>query len=67
LLTSGRNGNSGVARAMLTMLPKFALVVMQMYLRVLAKVRLPSSTPRCRAWFYRTLSGALNPVEVGHH
>jgi hypothetical protein len=33
---------------MLTMFPKFALVVMQMYLQVLAKVRLPSSMPRFR-------------------
>ena len=41
LAASGRNGSSGVASAMLTMLPKFALVVIEMYLSVLAKVRLP--------------------------
>ena len=45
LATSGRNGSSGAASAMLTMLPKFALVVIEMYLSVLANVRLPSSTP----------------------
>ena len=43
--TSGRNGSSGAASAMLTMLPKFALVVIEMYLSVFAKVRRPSSTP----------------------
>src|SRR5581483_4973282 len=41
----GRNGMNSVATAMLTMLPKFALVVMATYLRVLAKVRRPSTTP----------------------
>ena len=34
-----------IVAAMLTMLPKFALVVMQMYFKVLAKVRRPSRTP----------------------
>ena len=48
LAASGRNGSSGVASAMLTMLPKFALVVIEMYLSVLAKVRRPSSTPRAQ-------------------
>src|SRR6476659_6975282 len=42
LATSGRNGRSGAAIAMLTMLPKFALVVIEMYLSVFAKVRLPT-------------------------
>ena len=45
MAASGRNGSSGVASAMLTMLPKLALVVIEMYLSVLAKVRRPSSTP----------------------
>ena len=45
LAASGRNGSSGAASAMLIMLPKFALVVIEMYLSVLAKVRRPSSTP----------------------
>jgi hypothetical protein len=45
LAVSGRNGSSGVATAMLTMFPKFALVVIEMYLIVLAKIRHPSSTP----------------------
>ena len=43
---SGRNGSSGVASAMLTMLPKLALVVILMYFSVLANVRRPSSIPR---------------------
>ena len=43
LAASGRKGSSGVASAMLTMLPKLALVVMPMYFSVLAKVRRPSS------------------------
>ena len=43
--TSGRNGSSGVASAMLTIFPKFALVVIEMYLSVFANVRRPSSTP----------------------
>ncbi len=34
-----------MAKAMLIMLPKFALVVIEMFFSVLAKVRLPSSTP----------------------
>jgi hypothetical protein len=45
LAASGRKGSSGAASAMLTMLPKFALVVMPMYLSVFEKVRRPSSTP----------------------
>ena len=32
---------------MLNMLPKFELVPIMMYLRMLAKVRRPSSTPSC--------------------
>ena len=40
--SSGRNGRKRDAMAMLTMLPRFALVVVRMYLSVLAKVRLPS-------------------------
>src|SRR5690606_33547520 len=34
LAASGRNGNSGVASAMLIMLPKLALVVIEIYFRV---------------------------------
>ena len=45
MAASGRNGSSGAASAMLTMFPKFALVVIEMYFSVLAKVRRPSSTP----------------------
>ena len=44
---------------MLTMFPKFALVVIEMYLSVLAKVRLPSSTPlrrTSRSRLSRTMS-----------
>ena len=43
--SSGRNGRKSDAPAMLTMLPKFALVVMKTYLSVLAKVCRPSRTP----------------------
>ena len=42
---SGRKGSSGAAIAMLIMLPKFALVVIEMYLSVLANACRPSSTP----------------------
>jgi len=45
---SGRKGSTGVAIAIEIMLPKLALVVMQMYLSVLAKVARPSTTPRRR-------------------
>jgi len=43
--TSGRNGSSGAESAMLIMFPKFALVVIEMYLSVFANVRRPSATP----------------------
>ena len=43
--SSGRNGRNSDATAMLTMLPKLALVVMAMYFSVLAKVARPSSMP----------------------
>jgi Mg2+-importing ATPase len=26
-----------------------------------------AATEAAKAWFYRTLPGALNPVEAGHH
>ena len=44
--SSGRNGRNSEAAAMLTMLPRFALVVVRMYLSVLANVLRPSSMPR---------------------
>ena len=43
--SSGRNGRNPAATAMLSTLPKLALVVTRMYLRVLAKVWRPSRTP----------------------
>ena len=44
--SSGRNGRNSDATAMLTMLPRLALVVVSMYLSVLANVLRPSSMPR---------------------
>ena len=41
LTTAESDGSEGVARAMLTILPKLALVVMAMYFRVFAKLRRP--------------------------
>jgi len=41
----GRNGNAIDAAAIDSMLPKFELAPMRTYLRMLAKVRRPSSTP----------------------
>ena len=43
--SSGRNGRNSDATAMLTMLPRLALVVVRTYLSVLANVRRPSSMP----------------------
>ena len=43
---SGKNGMNNEAAAMLSMLPKFALVVIVRYLSVLANVLRPCSTPR---------------------
>ena len=43
---SGRNGRNSEATAMLTMLPRLALVVVRMYLSVFANVLRPSSMPR---------------------
>ena len=42
---NGRNGKNNDAPAMLNMFPKFALVAMKTYFKVLAKVLLPSCTP----------------------
>ena len=47
LASSGRKGSTAAATAMLSMLPKLALVVVKTYFMVLAKVRRPSRTP-CR-------------------
>ena len=46
--SSGRNGSSSEAPAMLNMLPKFALVAMSTYFKVLAKVSRPSRMPSTR-------------------
>ena len=43
--SSGRNGRNSDAPAMLNMLPKLALVAMNTYFSVLAKVIRPSRTP----------------------
>src|SRR6185503_20247475 len=63
--TSGRNGSSGAAIAMLTMFPKFALVVIEMYLSVFANVRRPSTTPvrsTSRSRFKRMMSALSRAV-----
>ena len=51
--SSGRNGSTSEASAIDSMLPKFELVPMRTYLRMLAKVRRPSATPSAstpRSW-----------------
>ena len=47
---SGKKGRNSDAAAMLNMLPKLALVAMNTYFSVLAKVRRPSATPWRRTW-----------------
>ena len=59
--SSGRKGRNSEATAMLIMLPKLALVVMEMYFIVLANVLRPSSTPRTstpRSCLRRIMSAA---------
>ena len=68
LATSGRKGSNGVASAMLIMFPKFALVVIEMYLSVFAHVRRPSSTPvrrTSRSRFKRMMSALSRGIQQG--
>ncbi len=58
--SSGRNGSSSDAPAMLNMLPKLALVAMNTYLSVLASVLRPSMMPRCKT--ARLCSSRMKPA-----
>ncbi len=59
--SNGKNGRMSDTPAMLNMFPKLALVAMNTYLRVLAKVALPSRTPSTktpRSFSSKTMSAA---------